>query len=187
LHLTLPWRLRRLDAGRVSLELRLPERPGLPRAQYLAKDGQVLLHWTEPSSARSLLDPESEVLQVLAALPAPAWQALLLGENLDRWIRSEREWRERGWRRLEGRLGPWPALLRHDGIRARSLRWESPEGALTLRWERLRAARRTFLRIRREGMPGLRIEFRPPRRRPLAESDWLFLGQSSIFGEPEAN
>ncbi len=156
--------LRERSPRLAALRLELPRRAGLPAAQYLAKDGEVLLLWTEPSSARPLLQSEDPLMTPFGRLPAAAWRALLTGVDLERFLQS-------------GELGGWPARFHGKGGRRRSLTWESPEGSIDISWRTLPAARKTLVRIEMADRPTLRITLRDARARQMGPGGWIFYDQ----------
>lgn len=169
--------LRAPDAERVSLRLELPARPLLAERQLLLRERDALLSWTEPLGGGELLPAGSDWRELLAALPVPAWAALLSGDG-----RALLGWLEagtggapapEGW--YAGRLAGHPARLRLQGGRLLALHWSLPSGELHARCRELAGGGGSLLLLRSAGPGWLRVSTRPPRRRALSDVEWLFL------------
>ncbi|MBM4116288.1 hypothetical protein FJ251_00860 [bacterium] len=169
--------LRALDAQRVSLRLELPDQPLLARRQYLVKEGGALLSWSEPLGGGELLPAASPWRELLAALPAAAWTALLLGdgEALSACLEPGSGAPDPGEARRRGRLAGREATVRLRGGRLLALRWSSPQGELRFSWQELAGGGGWLLRVRGAQAGWLRITARRPREGGVDSADWLFL------------
>ena len=176
--------LRLMDARRVSLRVELPPLGALPEAQLLLRDGEALLLWTEPISARSLIGQDDVLMAPLRRLPASAWLALLTGEGLAAHVEVAERRRQRGYTLLVGTLGGWPVSLRGGKDVARSLRWESPEGTIRLAWRPLPEVRKVLLTLSIDGRVDLRLLLKRPREKKIDPDDWFFSEADANFGEP---
>lgn len=178
------FQLRAPDAQRVSLRLELPESPLLAAGQLLLREGDALLSWTEPLGGGELLAMGSDWRELLAALPVPAWAALLSGDGRALMACFEAGGDQAagadGW--CAGRLAGYPLRLRLQGGRILALRWALPGGELRGRWRELAGGGGQSLLLRGAGRGWLRVSARPPRRGVVSDAEWLFVGGTGNLG-----
>ncbi len=167
--------LRRLDEERLSLMLSLPDRLWLPNHQFILREQEALLHWQDPESARSLMEPDGTLVHILSELPPTGPLALLTGQGLEPMMIETSRDESAGWTTLHGLLAGYPAELRQGHSAALTLDWHLPEGVYHFRWWDGSAGRDLSLSVP-QGYK-VRIFSRLRRHVQVSPEDWLFLAE----------
>ncbi len=167
--------LRRLDEERVSLMLSLPDRLWLPNRQYILREQEALLHWQDPESARSLMEPDGTLVRILSELPPTGPLALLTGQGLEPMMTQTSRDDCAGWSTLQGTLAGYPAELRQGRNAALTLDWHLPEGSYHFHWREGSVGHNLIL-VAPQGYK-VRIFSRLRRHAQVSLEDWLFLAE----------
>jgi len=186
LHAELPFVLYQPSPRQASLAVECPPLLTLPERMLVLKDGESLLHWVEPASARDPLSDGSGILDILSSLQAGQWMQFLLADDLPSLIGVAEAEASLGNYPLMGSLGGHAARLEKPGRRIWSLRLVLEEGSYLLTWRSLPAARRCLLSLETPAGRRLLIRSRFPRRRMLTPEEWLFIDASEEILEPAA-
>ncbi|MCP4549029.1 MAG: hypothetical protein GY835_21445 [bacterium] len=174
-HINLPLLLLHPAENRASVRLSCPSNALLPQKIYLVKDGDALLKWVDPASARDPLQDDHALLTAMKALPAAGWEALLTGRDLKHFMKIEDDPHSAESDQASGLLGGLQARLHYSGEQSRSLTIQLPDGEWRLVWRLLEQARRIILDIQSPDGRLIRVKSRHPRLREIGDEEWLFV------------